>query len=372
MPDAAAQEAARRSRQWLRERGPRPGSATVTDFESALGSLALRDGRPVRVGPDRPLALLLQTVAVHADRAVEGGLPLSGLRTALARAAGDAEPFTATAFHAALALFEAPGGDHATVRRAVRQIVAAQREDGSVNGSPLTTALALLALQAAAAGSPAWRRARACLLRTQRQDGSWAPSPLDVRATAVMVLAFRGLPEFDAGALPRGLAWLSARRGEDGGWPADAGGPTDPWSTALVLAALDASGTAASLIGLPDQGLGGQGGAVPTAASPAGAGMRLAALLRDPAATEDEVLPLIGRLLDSQGADGRWGGTLAVATAGRALPTHCRMHTQAAVVWGLRSAPTGMTGYAGPWPGSSSRSSSVNSVSIEGTSAMSR
>ena len=64
-------------------------------------------------------------------------------------------------------------------RNAVREVIAAQRADGSIGDSPATTAWGILALRAGGL-DPATRtvrRARAALIRRQNPDGGWSIGP---------------------------------------------------------------------------------------------------------------------------------------------------------------------------------------------------
>ncbi len=64
-------------------------------------------------------------------------------------------------------------------RNAVRVVLAAQRADGSIGGSPSTTAWGILALRAGGLdrGARAVRRARGALVRQQNRDGGWSTGP---------------------------------------------------------------------------------------------------------------------------------------------------------------------------------------------------
>ncbi|WP_405603985.1 hypothetical protein OG741_33685 [Streptomyces sp. NBC_01410] len=194
-PDAAAARAARRARRWLRGASPQPAYSTAGLIETALRTLALREGEPVDLGHPllsapgcAALTRIVHAVAVHVDLAVVGGAPIGRLGGLLARdiATGTPCPFTgrpgSPALLAARLLVEHPAAGRLPVREAVARIAASRRDEARIEDEPPATALALLALSAADAGSPAWRRCRAGLLRIQLHDGSWRHRPVPVAA----------------------------------------------------------------------------------------------------------------------------------------------------------------------------------------------
>lgn len=193
-PDAAAGRAARRARRWLRDVRTRPEGSATELIESALRALALRESEPVDLGHPvlsapgcAALTRIVHAVAVHVDLGVVGGAPVSRLGGLLAGdiASGTACPFTgrpgSPALVAARLLVDHPAAGREPVREAVAKIAALRWDDARIEDEPPATALALLALSAADAGSPAWRRCRAGLLRIQLHDGSWRPRPVPVR-----------------------------------------------------------------------------------------------------------------------------------------------------------------------------------------------
>ncbi|MCE5215610.1 squalene--hopene cyclase, partial [bacterium] len=91
------------------------------------------------------------------------------------------------------------------------------------------------------------RRALSYLVRTQRADGSWVPLWFGSQRTADHsnpVLAtsrvLMALGELDPGGeqAQRGLKYLLAAQGEEGGWGAEAGVPVTVEETALAVSAL--------------------------------------------------------------------------------------------------------------------------------------
>ncbi|MCX4820847.1 hypothetical protein OG883_13200 [Streptomyces sp. NBC_01142] len=188
-PDTAATRAARRARRWLRAIPSPPRGSADELIDSALRTLALREEEPVDLSHPRldasgyaVLSRVVQAVAVHVDLAVVGGAPLGRLAGLLDRdiATGTPCPFTgrpgSPALWAARLLAEHPAGGGRPVREAVARIAAARQDNARTEDELPATALALIALNAAAPGSPAWRRCRAALLRVQLHDGSWRPS----------------------------------------------------------------------------------------------------------------------------------------------------------------------------------------------------
>ncbi|MCL2551356.1 MAG: hypothetical protein FWE75_04355 [Actinomycetia bacterium] len=111
---------------------------------------------------------------------------------------------------------------------------------------------ALLALHTAgvvpAASATGWLTGQQCAdggFPSYRADTATpcAPKAEDTNATGIAVQALAALGGQDA-AVGKATAWLKKVQNADGGWSYNPGGPSDPDSTAVVLGAFAATGTA--------------------------------------------------------------------------------------------------------------------------------
>ncbi len=140
-------------------------------------------------------------------------------------------------------------------RNAVREVLAAQHADGSIGGSPATTAWGILALRAGGLdpGARAVRRARRALVRQQNRDGGWSTGPEspgsgpNTTAAAVQALwaagARLGASALDrASSLDRARSYLVEAQNPDGGFPPVVGERTQALTTASVAVALHTIG----------------------------------------------------------------------------------------------------------------------------------
>lgn len=135
-------------------------------------------------------------------------------------------------------------------RNAVREVLAAQRADGSIGGSPATTSWGILALRAGglSTSARAVRLARAALVRGQASDGGWSTGPEtpgsepNTTAAALQALWAAGARPSTTPALVRARAFLAAAQNDDGGFPAVVGGGTQALTTAWVTVALHTVG----------------------------------------------------------------------------------------------------------------------------------
>lgn len=186
-PDAAAARAARRAplAAWRGASTRRPCDRVDVDPAGTADAGAARGG----ARRSEPSAARRARVRGSVPGRPGGGPPCrsGGRRRCAARQAGRAarprhrdrhalpvhRAVRLPALWAARLLVEHPAAGRQPVREAVARIAAARRDDSRIEDEPPATALALLALSAADAGSPAWRRCRAGLLRFQLHDGSW-------------------------------------------------------------------------------------------------------------------------------------------------------------------------------------------------------
>ncbi|WP_058042951.1 prenyltransferase/squalene oxidase repeat-containing protein [Streptomyces roseifaciens] len=248
-PHPGAHRAAERGRVWLAGGAAPQGHHPVAHaVEAALLSLALETGDHIDVShpsfTDRALsarARLLQAIALHAGRATRGGTGPAALRALLASelaAPGRLKRWTRVELWSAHALVETHFGNQSAARHATRVIADEQSPAGDFFANPVTTALAALALQAAAPGTAAARSAAQHLITSQLPDGTWRFPTSDVWDTALTVRAFHGAPVFGRRGLPAAVAFLVAAQNPDGGWPYRSGVESDNDTTAAVLIAL--------------------------------------------------------------------------------------------------------------------------------------
>jgi squalene-hopene/tetraprenyl-beta-curcumene cyclase len=191
----------------------------------------------------RRKALLLYALARHARMEVLTPFSPTGVR-ALVRSAyleRDAVPLKEGSRIDLLAIYlllEALAGDVPSAGEALRCLRRVQAADGSFCRNLVTTALAFLALNESAPGSPAWRRCYEHLLGAQRRDGTWRFCTTEVWDTTLMVRAFRDHPDFQAKALPRAIRFLVHCQNADGGWGFRVGVESDNETSACALLAL--------------------------------------------------------------------------------------------------------------------------------------
>ncbi|QCX81535.1 Squalene--hopene cyclase [Streptomyces sp. YIM 121038] len=269
-PHPGADRAAERGRVWLAGGAvPQDHHPVAQAVEAALLSLALGTGGPIDVShpsfADRALsarARLIQAIALHTGRATHGGTGPAALRTLLASALatpGRLKRWTRVELWAAHALVEAAHGNRPAARRAARAIADEQSPAGDFFANPVTTALAALALQAAAPGTAAALGAARNLITGQHPDGTWRFATSDVWDTALTVRAFRGAAAFDRRGLPAAVAFLVEAQNPDGGWPYRSGVESDNDTTAAALIALGgASGVPGTTVGAALRHLAGQ------------------------------------------------------------------------------------------------------------------
>ncbi|MHB6911915.1 prenyltransferase/squalene oxidase repeat-containing protein [Streptomyces sp. DB-54] len=258
-PIPGAARAAERGRAWLATAAPQRHHPVAQAVETALLSLALDTGEAVDVGhpafADRAFsarARLLQVVALHAARPTRGGAGPAALRARLAAAVAAPERlkrWTQVELWSAHALVEIHFGDRMSARRAARMVADQQSPSGDFFANPVTTALAALALQAAAPGTAATRRCAEHLLAGQLPDGTWRFVTSDVWDTALTLRVFQGAAAFDHHGLPAAVSFLAAAQNPDGGWPYRSGVESDNDTTAAALIALGgASGAPGAVI----------------------------------------------------------------------------------------------------------------------------
>lgn len=177
----------------------------------------------------------------------------ASLRAALARPpAGVALP---DAERAAVAIATA-GMDPrvATGRNLVREVLRAQRPDGTIGADSSTTAWGILALVAGGLGpgSRAIRTACDALERVQRRDGGWSLTEDDPRsgpnttAAAIQALVAAGRDPETSAALRRARLFLLSVQNPDGGFPPVDGGPSTALTTAWVALSIRSLGERSS------------------------------------------------------------------------------------------------------------------------------
>ena len=131
----------------------------------------------------------------------------------------------------------------------VEKLVAAQREDGSIQRLVNRTAFLVLSLRSAGRpkSDPAIRRATTWLLREQNRNGGFGtggrgtPASIDDTSAAMQALVAAGRKPRSA-PVRRATSWLLKRQGRDGGFPLSPGTPSNAQSTAWAVQGLVAAG----------------------------------------------------------------------------------------------------------------------------------
>ena len=135
-------------------------------------------------------------------------------------------------------------------RNPVRRVLAAQRADGAVGDSAVTTAWGILALRAGglAPRARAVRRARVALARAQNRDGGWSSAPgmpsssPNTTSAAVQALWSAGVRPGRGPVLARARSFLARAQNRDGGFAPVAGAGSQALTTAWVTVALHTIG----------------------------------------------------------------------------------------------------------------------------------
>ncbi len=139
---------------------------------------------------------------------------------------------------------------HAGGRNLVREVLRAQRPDGSIGVDPSTTAWGILALTAGGLGpgSTSTRSARAALERAQRSDGGWSLTDQEPKSgpittsTVIQALVAAGHDPRTSFALRRARAFLLTAQNRDGGFSPVVGGTSTALTTAWAAMAVRALG----------------------------------------------------------------------------------------------------------------------------------
>ncbi len=139
-------------------------------------------------------------------------------------------------------------------RNLVREVLRAQRTDGTIGPDSSTTAWGILALSAGGlgSGSHAIQIGADALERAQGSDGGWTLTANDpgsgpnTTAAVVQALAAAGHDPETSRALRRARAFLLAAQNADGGFPPVVGGGSTSLTTAWVALAIRALGERSS------------------------------------------------------------------------------------------------------------------------------
>ena len=132
----------------------------------------------------------------------------------------------------------------------MREVLRAQRTDGTIGPDVLTTAWGVLALRAGGLepGSRATRIACAALVRLQRPDGGWSLTKTDPRsgpnttAAVIQALVAGGHDPETSPALRRARLFLLSAQNPDGGFPPVVGGTSAALTTAWVAISIRSLG----------------------------------------------------------------------------------------------------------------------------------
>jgi energy-coupling factor transport system substrate-specific component len=134
---------------------------------------------------------------------------------------------------------------HFAGRDLAARLAGRRRGDGSYEGWPNSTAFALMALRASGVRASS-SRSLSWLHKVQGDDGGWGAvpgAPSDPDSTGAVLQALGG----GSGAARRGVRYLRRVQRGNGGWALAAGGPVNSQSTAwavqgLIAAGIDAGG----------------------------------------------------------------------------------------------------------------------------------
>jgi prenyltransferase beta subunit len=180
----------------------------------------------------------------------DGHSPLDALRAEASslHGAGDLERTILALRACGASVRSLPGGDP------VARLLAFRAADGSFSHLSNLTAFGILALRAAGYGprSPVLAAAASWLARQQEADGGFGFTARgggsDVDDTAAALQALHGAGPVHAGAQARGAAFLRRAQNLDGGFPQQAGGPSNAQSTAWAIQAFAAAGVDAATV----------------------------------------------------------------------------------------------------------------------------
>ncbi|WP_159403860.1 prenyltransferase/squalene oxidase repeat-containing protein [Streptomyces sp. NRRL S-646] len=245
-----AQDTVRRSRRWLSTAEPQDHSAFTREVEGWLRHVVLdphrRPALPREVAGEHPgrwalieaVALAAGLTPVPSAPSVAssqwslGGLPLRKWQRSLSAAAA--------------ILVQTSTGRPAAVG-AVDTLVRTQRCDGSFDGMPVVTALALWASARAeesgfARAGDVREKAMRWLLSAQEPDGTWRFLAFDVWDTALCLRSMGGHGHLDRDAAGPARRFLEAAQNSDGGWGCTSALESDNDTTAAVLLALAPDG----------------------------------------------------------------------------------------------------------------------------------
>lgn len=248
--DPRARHAAARARAWI---DSHPSAARDEDtklFDEALGLLWRGEALDLRASFWQSPVMLrktwsLQVFALLLGASVETGVDEPFLRSLVAtlfskRNERALKPWHRVELAAMTALLHARVGDREAVREALADLRSAQCDDGSFCYLPVSTALALLALDLEPRDS-AFERCLESVLRSQREDGSWVFTTNELWDTSILLRTFEDTSPVRGACAERARGFLVQNQCEDGGWGFRVGVQSDNDTASSALLALGRS-----------------------------------------------------------------------------------------------------------------------------------
>ncbi|MFO0561318.1 MAG: prenyltransferase/squalene oxidase repeat-containing protein [Polyangiales bacterium] len=248
--DPRAQISAARARQWIESRSSAARDEETRLFDEALGrlwrgqSLDLRAPfwqSPVMLRKTWSLQVFSLLLGATIDTGVDEAFLHSLVRTFFAKRHERAlKPWHRVELAAMNALLSARVGDREAVRESLSDLRAAQSDDGSFCYLPVSTALALLALDLEPRDE-SFERCLQSMLSAQRADGSWVFTTNELWDTSILLRTFEDASPVRESCAERARAFLVNHQREDGGWGFRAGVQSDNDTASSVLLALGRS-----------------------------------------------------------------------------------------------------------------------------------
>jgi squalene-hopene/tetraprenyl-beta-curcumene cyclase len=250
--DPRAKAAAARARGWIESHSSIARDEDTRLFDEALGRLWLGESLDLR-GPfwQSPVMLRktwsLQVFALLLGASVDTGVDEPFLRALVStffakRDQRALKPWHRVELAAMNALLSARVGDQTATREALADLRGAQCEDGSFCYLPVSTALALLALDLAPRDA-AFERCLESVLRAQRADGSWVFTTNELWDTSILLRTFEDTSPFRESCAARARAFLVDNQCDDGGWGFRVGVQSDNDTASSALLALGRADT---------------------------------------------------------------------------------------------------------------------------------
>ncbi len=184
----------------------------------------------------------LQVFALLLGARVDTGVDEAFLRSLVAtffskRHVRALKPWHRVELAAMNALLSARAGDSVAVDESLADLRSAQCDDGSFCYLPVSTALALLALDLAPRDQ-AFERCLASVLSAQQPDGSWVFTTNELWDTSILLRTFEDTSPVRGECAQRARTFLASNQCEDGGWGFRIGVQSDNDTASSALLAL--------------------------------------------------------------------------------------------------------------------------------------